>query len=53
MADPTRKEIEAIRKRIDSLNRQLKPLGQSCIKKVEKERAIIILLSNDFKPLII
>ncbi|KAJ4733666.1 transcriptional activator (DUF662) [Rhynchospora pubera] len=36
MADPTRKEIEAIRKRIDSVNRQLKPLGQSCIKK-EKE----------------
>ncbi|KAJ3675081.1 hypothetical protein LUZ60_004123 [Juncus effusus] len=36
MADPTRKEVEAIRKRIDSVNRQLKPLGQSCIKK-EKE----------------
>ncbi|XP_078157236.1 uncharacterized protein LOC144553039 [Carex rostrata] len=36
MADPTRKEIESTRKRIDSVNRQLKPLGQSCIKK-EKE----------------
>jgi len=33
MADPTRKEVESIRKRIDTVNRQLKPLGKSCVKK--------------------
>lgn len=36
MADPTRREVESIRKRVDKLNRQLKPLGKSCLKK-EKE----------------
>ncbi|KAJ0973438.1 hypothetical protein J5N97_021397 [Dioscorea zingiberensis] len=36
MADPTRKEVAAIRKRIDVVSRELKPLGQSCLKK-EKE----------------
>ncbi|XP_020245474.1 uncharacterized protein LOC109823610 [Asparagus officinalis] len=36
MADPTRKEVAAVRKRIDVVNRELKPLGQSCLKK-EKE----------------
>ncbi|KAM0940347.1 putative RAB6-interacting golgin [Dioscorea sansibarensis] len=36
MADPTRKEVAAIRKRIDVVNREIKPLGQSCLKK-EKE----------------
>lgn len=35
MADPTRKEVAAIRKRIDVVNREIKPLGQSCLKKVE------------------
>lgn len=40
MADPTRKEVESIRKRIDTVNRQLKPLSKSCVKKVrERERA--------------
>ncbi|XP_022979025.1 uncharacterized protein LOC111478791 [Cucurbita maxima] len=34
--DPTRKEIGQIRKRIDTLNKELKPLGQICQKK-EKE----------------
>ena len=38
MADPTRKEVESIRKRIDTVNRQLKPLSKSCVKKV-RERA--------------
>jgi len=36
MADPTRKEVESIRKRIDTVNRQLKPLGKSCVKKVRE-----------------
>ena len=34
MADPTRKEVESIRKRMDTVNRQLKPLSKSCVKKV-------------------
>jgi hypothetical protein len=34
MADPTRKEVESIRKRTDTVNRQLKPLSKSCVKKV-------------------
>lgn len=37
MADPTRKEVESIRKRIDTVNRQLKPLSKSCVKKVRGE----------------
>ncbi|KAK1310997.1 hypothetical protein QJS10_CPA08g01557 [Acorus calamus] len=36
LADPTRKEVSALRKKIDAVNRELKPLGQSCHKK-EKE----------------
>ncbi|KAG0494158.1 hypothetical protein HPP92_005152 [Vanilla planifolia] len=36
MADPMRKEVAAIRKRIDVVNREMKPLGQNCLKK-EKE----------------
>ncbi|XP_010912242.1 uncharacterized protein [Elaeis guineensis] len=36
MADPKRKEVAAVRKKIDAVNRDLKPLGQSCLKK-EKE----------------
>lgn len=30
-----RKEVSVIRKRIDTVNKELKPLGQSCQKKVE------------------
>ncbi|KAG2571943.1 hypothetical protein PVAP13_7KG122200 [Panicum virgatum] len=41
MADPTRKEVESIRKRIDTVNRQLKPLGKSCVKK-SKEKALLV-----------
>ncbi|KAL0369560.1 UNVERIFIED_CONTAM: hypothetical protein Sangu_0274100 [Sesamum angustifolium] len=36
LADPMRKEVAVIRKRIDLINRDLKPMGQSCRKK-EKE----------------
>lgn len=42
MADPTRREVESIRKRVDKLNRQLKPLGKSCLKKV---RPAILLIA--------
>ncbi|CAK7325302.1 unnamed protein product [Dovyalis caffra] len=36
LADPLRKDVAIIRKKIDMANRELKPLGQSCQKK-EKE----------------
>ncbi|WOL20026.1 hypothetical protein Cni_G28828 [Canna indica] len=37
MTDPTRKEVSAIRKKIDAVNRELKPLGHNCLKKEYKE----------------
>ncbi|WOL07492.1 hypothetical protein Cni_G16234 [Canna indica] len=37
MADPTRKEVSAIRKKIDAVNRELKLLGHNCLKKEYKE----------------
>lgn len=36
MQDPLRKEVANVRKRIDMANRELKPLGQSCQKKVKQ-----------------
>ncbi|PSR86508.1 RAB6-interacting golgin like [Actinidia chinensis var. chinensis] len=36
LADPMRKEVAIVRKRVDIVNRELKPLGQTCQKK-EKE----------------
>ncbi|KMZ72407.1 hypothetical protein ZOSMA_165G00320 [Zostera marina] len=36
LADPTRKEVATLRKKIDTINRELKPLTQYCQKK-EKE----------------
>lgn len=39
-----RKEISAIRKRVDAINRELKPLGQSCQKKVMNVCSLILSL---------
>ncbi|WMV52433.1 hypothetical protein MTR67_045818 [Solanum verrucosum] len=36
LADPMRKDVQTVRKRIDVVNKELKPLGQTCQKK-EKE----------------
>ncbi|XP_028782352.1 ankyrin repeat domain-containing protein 30A [Neltuma alba] len=36
LSDPMRKEVALVRKRIDSVNKELKPLGHTCQKK-EKE----------------
>ncbi|XP_075510038.1 uncharacterized protein LOC142546288 [Primulina tabacum] len=36
LADPMKKEVSVVRKKIDSVNKELKPLGLSCQKK-EKE----------------
>lgn len=34
LADPMKKEVALVRKKIDSVNKELKPLGQTCQKKV-------------------
>uniref|UniRef100_A0A7N0RGK8 RAB6-interacting golgin n=1 Tax=Kalanchoe fedtschenkoi TaxID=63787 RepID=A0A7N0RGK8_KALFE len=36
LADPMRKDVSTVRKRIDQVNKDLKPLGLACVKK-EKE----------------
>ncbi|GFP97570.1 hypothetical protein PHJA_001901100 [Phtheirospermum japonicum] len=33
LADPMKKEVSVVRKKIDSVNKELKPLGQTCQKK--------------------
>ncbi|KAF3624545.1 hypothetical protein BC332_22870 [Capsicum chinense] len=33
LADPMKKEVSMVRKRIDTVNKELKPLGQTCQKK--------------------
>ncbi|KAF7823265.1 structural maintenance of chromosomes protein 1A [Senna tora] len=33
LADPMRKEVALVRKKIDTVNKELKPLGQTCQKK--------------------
>jgi hypothetical protein len=43
MADPMRKELANVRKKIDMANRELKPLGLSCQKKVPH---LLIMLNN-------
>ncbi|XP_062217389.1 uncharacterized protein LOC133917521 [Phragmites australis] len=46
MSDPTRREVESIRKRIDKVNKQLKPLGKSCLRK-EKEYKMCLEAYNE------
>ncbi|PAN06286.1 hypothetical protein GQ55_1G247800 [Panicum hallii var. hallii] len=46
MADPTRREVDAIRKRIDKVNKQLKPLGKTCLRK-EKEYKMCLEAYNE------
>ncbi|OIT20191.1 PREDICTED: uncharacterized protein LOC109220522 [Nicotiana attenuata] len=36
LADPKKKDVQIVRKKIDAVNKELKPLGQTCQKK-EKE----------------
>ena len=38
MADPMRKEVSVVRKKIDSVNKELKPLGSTVQKKVHKHK---------------
>ncbi|EES06901.1 hypothetical protein BDA96_04G175100 [Sorghum bicolor] len=46
MADPTRREVDAIRKRIDKVNKHLKPLAKTCLKK-EKEYKMCLEAYNE------
>ncbi|GMN56264.1 hypothetical protein TIFTF001_025380 [Ficus carica] len=41
LTDPMRKDISMIRKKIDLVNKELKPLGQSCQKKEREFRAAV------------
>ncbi|RDX57767.1 hypothetical protein CR513_62968, partial [Mucuna pruriens] len=46
LADPMRKEVALVRKKIDSVNKELKPLGHACQKK-EKEYKDALEAFND------
>ncbi|KAK1375769.1 RAB6-interacting golgin [Heracleum sosnowskyi] len=46
LADPLKKELSIVRKKIDSVNKQLKPLGHTCQKK-EKEYKDALEAFND------
>lgn len=46
LADPMKKEVSLVRKKIDSINKELKPLGQTCQKK-EKEYKDALDAFND------
>ncbi|KAE9585405.1 hypothetical protein Lal_00018205 [Lupinus albus] len=46
LVDPMRKEVAVVRKRIDSINKELKPLGHICQKK-EKEYKDALEAFND------
>ncbi|PON75249.1 RAB6-interacting golgin [Trema orientale] len=41
LTDPMRKDISMIRKKIDVVNKELKPLGQSCQKKEKEYREAV------------
>ncbi|XVF19761.1 hypothetical protein REPUB_Repub11eG0138600 [Reevesia pubescens] len=43
LIDPMRKEVAILRKKIDTVNRELKPLGQSCQKKVQISFSLLII----------
>ncbi|TXG73676.1 hypothetical protein EZV62_002255 [Acer yangbiense] len=46
LSDPTRKDVASIRKRIDTVNKELRPLGQNCQKK-EREYKEALEAFND------
>ncbi|CAI9784567.1 unnamed protein product [Fraxinus pennsylvanica] len=46
LADPMKKEVAVVRKKIDTVNKELKPLGQTCQKK-EKEYKEALEAFND------
>lgn len=46
LSDPMKKEVSVVRKKIDSVNKELKPLGQTCQKK-EREYKEALEAFND------
>lgn len=48
LTDPMRKEVAAVRKRIDMVNRDLKSMGQVCQKKVFSLNCLFLLSSLSF-----
>ncbi|KAL2453451.1 Family of unknown function (DUF662) [Abeliophyllum distichum] len=46
LADPMKKEVAVVRKKIDAVNKELKPLGQTCQKK-EREYKEALEAFND------
>ncbi|VFQ85240.1 unnamed protein product [Cuscuta campestris] len=46
LADPTKKEVSVVRKKIDAINKELKPLGHACQKK-EREYKEALEAFND------
>ncbi|ESQ45205.1 hypothetical protein EUTSA_v10010775mg [Eutrema salsugineum] len=47
MADPMRKEVSWVRKKIDSVNKELKPLGATVQKKVNIFREQLLLITGN------
>lgn len=45
MADPLRKDVSVVRKKIDTLNKELKPLGLSCQRKVKILQLIFLYIT--------
>ncbi|KAG9158130.1 hypothetical protein Leryth_000288 [Lithospermum erythrorhizon] len=41
LEDPLRKEVSIVRKRVDLVNRDIKSLGQSCLKKEKEYREVL------------
>lgn len=45
MADPLRKDVSVVRKKIDTINKELKPLGLSCQRKVKILQLIFLYIT--------
>lgn len=45
MADPLRKDVSVVRKKIDTLNKELKPLGLTCQRKVKILQLIFLYIT--------
>ncbi|KAK3008096.1 hypothetical protein RJ639_013643, partial [Escallonia herrerae] len=49
LTDPMRKDVAIVRKKIDLVNRELKPLGQSCQKKEKEYKEVLEALNEKNK----
>lgn len=48
LGDPMRKDVSGVRKKIDTVNKELKSLGNTCQKKVISPTPIFRLLKSEF-----